>query len=190
MNRRISIVAGTLIVLLVAGWYLLLWSPQSSKLASARAADTKAVANGRQLELELAGIRAVINKLPAERAQLAGSLPVLPDNLDVDTLIDQIYQASHSSGVAWSNESQSITAATSAAATGSTGSAPETVTLNLSVAGTYDQVSNFLTALEHRQRLLVVDSVTYNPSGSNTVNTTIVVRAFWDPTAVPAAQAG
>jgi Tfp pilus assembly protein PilO len=198
VSRRLPLLVALGLVIVMAGWYAALWSPQHSALKAARAKNTAALATQAQLSSELGQLRALQRGLPADAAALERSLPALPTAVSIDTVIDQINAVAVSTGVAWTNESQSVTSAapgstttTPAATTGSAGTAAtgvSTVGLTLTVSGPYQAVATFISSLELLPRLIVIDTLSYSPS-SSTVSADITGRAFYDPAAVPAIPA-
>ncbi len=191
MNRRLLLVAALLLVVVLGGWYGLAWKPGQARIASAHASDATALTKRAQLDSELGGLHRLQRDLPADQTTLAKALPALPVAASVPSVIDQIAQAARTTGVAWSNESQSTgtsasTSGSSAAAGSVTtgGSGVSTLALTLQVTGSYKAVTSFVTLLTHRPRLIVVDTLSFAPSTSS-VAITIGARAFFDPTPAP-----
>jgi Tfp pilus assembly protein PilO len=192
VNRRVILLVALGLVIVIAGWYVALWSPQHRALKTAETKKTTALATQAQLSSELGQLRALQRELPADAAGLAKSLPALPTAVSVDTVIDQINTVAVATGVAWTDESQSVTgAASSTAAAPTAGTATtglSTVALTLTVSGSYQAVAKFISSLGLLPRLIVIDTLQYAPSAS-TVTASITGRAFYDPTPVPTVQA-
>lgn len=189
MTRRLLISALLLVVLLLGGWYLLSWKPTTSRLGDAQRATAAAVSQRSVLEAKLGTLRATERNIPTVRRALATSAAALPVTASVDSVIDQIDQAATATDVTWTNESQSLSAATSTSTSSSTSSAlasgtASTMALTLQVSGRYANVLRFVDLLQHRPRLVVVDNIAFSPNGGN-LALAISARAFYDPTALP-----
>jgi Tfp pilus assembly protein PilO len=201
MSRRIPLIAGGLVLVMFIGWYVALWRPGEAHLRVAHAAQAAALTKQEQLTGELAGLLAIQRKLPTLEGQLRSSEPALPTSVSVDTVIDQINATAVADKIAWTNESQSAGSQTAgsaatAGASGSTGTTPssapsgagtaQTLALTLTVAGTYPDMMRFVTDLEHRPRLIVLDSLAYTPGSGDQVAVQISARAFYDTSTLPA----
>ena len=178
-------VAAGVAVLVLIGWYALLWSPKGAALSSAKAAVTKADSGHQQLLGEIAGLEGLKRKLPAEAQNLRASLPSVPTNAGIPALIDQLQQTAASAGVTVTTESQAVGAAVITTASAPTpSSAASTVTVTLGIAGSYRQVVTFVHELEQSARLVVVDTLSLAAT-TGVVTATITGRAFYNPSAVP-----
>jgi Tfp pilus assembly protein PilO len=188
VNRRVPLLVALGLVIVIAGWYVALWSPQHAALKTAETKKAAAVSTQSQLSSQLGQLRALQRGLPADAAALQKSLSALPTAVSIDTVIDQINAVALSTGVAWTNESQSVTGAASGSttppATGTATTGLSTVGLTLTISGTYHAVTTFVSSLELLPRLVVIDTLQYSPS-STTVSANITGRAFYDPSPVP-----
>jgi Tfp pilus assembly protein PilO len=133
--------------------------------------------------VELESLRAVARRLPAAEALLQRTEISLPSAPQVDRVIDEINGIAVADGVAWTNESQSLTT-TGTSATGVGGGS--VLGLTLDVSGTFAHVSRFLTDLEQRPRLIVVASLSYSPNADGRgLALNIDARAYYDPSPIP-----
>jgi type IV pilus assembly protein PilO len=184
MSRRPLMIAAGVVVLVLVGWYVLVWSPQSSNLRAAKAAVVKADASHQKLVIEVAELGALRRTLPAQIKILDEAVPAVPVDPGIASIIDQVQAASTSAGVTLTSESQQLGALAATGSSSEASSAASTITLSLAVGGTYQQVRDFVIRLEQLERLVVVDTLSLSPT-SSTVAATITARAFYDPTPVP-----
>lgn len=177
-------VLGVLVVL-AAGWFLLV-SPKRSEAADLNAqAASKASAN-QQLAGQLAILKAQAKDLPQQQAKLAAVAAKIPDNPALPALVRALSKAADDAGVELVSMAPSLPApvvaaapaAPAAAGAGTTAARPaapsaaagalESIGLNLNVVGGYFQVEQFLDRLESMSRALKVTGFTLAP-GSNPV---------------------
>jgi type IV pilus assembly protein PilO len=166
------------IVVLAAGWFLLV-SPKRSDAADLRSQAASKVSSNSQLENQLQILKAQAKALPKEQAKLAAVAARIPDNPALPALIRALTTAAKSTGV----ELVSVTPGAPAAA--AAGPAAGTVTsgkparaasssagqltaipINLNVVGGYFQVEQFVGKLETLQRSMRVSALTVAP-GAN-----------------------
>jgi Tfp pilus assembly protein PilO len=200
MNQRISVIAGTVVVFMLLGWYVAFWRPATSHLSKAHATESAAQARQAVLDSQLARLVALERALPTSERELRASEPALPVSISVDTAIDQVNAIAVRDHISWTNEGQSVAGASSSTAGGSssagasaspstTGSGNSTLDLTMDVSGTYAHMSTFITDLEHRPRLVVIDSLSYAPA-QRLVAVTIAARAFFDSSPLPVIPKG
>jgi Tfp pilus assembly protein PilO len=195
VTRRVVLFGSLVFVLVIAGWYVALLKPEKHQFHVQQGRVATALTTRRELVARLAGLEALAKGLPADERALAKTVPAIPTTDSVDTVIDQINQVALATGVQWTEESQSIGSGTTAGSTSTSSSAQtptsgtataglSTLSMTLSVTGSYQAVTSFVTLLQHRPRLLVVDSLTFDPSAQS-VTATIGARAFYDTTPLP-----
>jgi Tfp pilus assembly protein PilO len=158
-------------LVIVAGWYLALWSPgQSAKRA---AGQRQAAAEQKETETQskVDALKAAKKDMPALQAQLDSLRKAIPDSPQLDTVIATLDTAATQSAVnlqalapaaitvapPTTVPAGSTTASTAPAATVS----PTTTDLKftLSAQGTYFQIVDFTKRIAATPRLIVVDSV-------------------------------
>jgi len=176
------------IVVLAAGWFLLV-SPKRSEAAELRAqAETQQGANA-QLRTQLTVLKAQAKDLPKQQAKLAAVAAKIPDNPALPALIRALVTASTSAGVelisvtpgAPTAGAPAAAAAPVAPPAGAAAPAPgaaaaaapvgvagqlATIPLSLNVAGGYFQIQTLLANLENLPRSMRVTTFSLAP-GAN-----------------------
>ena len=179
------------LVVLAAGWMLLV-SPKRTAAAELRAeAETTRVAND-QLRTQLTVLRAKAKDLPKEQAKLASVAAKIPDNPALPALIRALVTAGKASGVelvsvtpgppvltvgavpvapggaAAAAAPAPVAPAAGAVAAPSAAESLASIPISLNVAGGYFQVQQFLAELETLPRSMRVTGLTVTP-GANPV---------------------
>jgi Tfp pilus assembly protein PilO len=212
VSRRIPLIAGAVVVVLLLGWYVIVWRPAASASKSAQASKEAAQVLQSQLAAQLAGLVTLQKTLPAEEAKLRKAEIEVPSSASEDTVIDQINSIALADHILWTNESQSLGTASSSAATTATTvaatatttattvasavastSGDTTLTMTLDVAGSYAAMYGFIVDLEHLPRLIVIDTIGFAPKSVQSVSATLSARAFYSNTpslVMPTSPAG
>jgi Tfp pilus assembly protein PilO len=175
--KRILGVAGLAALVLVVGWYLALFSPQSREISKAHKAHTAAVQKISQLQGQVVQLNALKSQIPAETAALAALNAAIPATPQLDSTLRQLHSAADSSGVVLSMVSPSAPAASSASSARSAGSSSSSssgqqssgtpsITLSMGASGSYPQITNFLTQLSSMPRTVVVSSLNIAGTGA------------------------
>ena len=189
MIRRVALLALVGLVVVVGGWFGLFWRSETSHLHKLEGQRTEAIGNVDQLQGELAALKALQLKTPAERAALSTLQQAVPEGPSLDQLLDALNNAALSAGVTVS----SIATPTPAGWAGSTSGTPATasgagaqsMSLSVSVNGTNQQVLRFVSALDSEKRLFVVDTFSLDGSSQATHgqaavgSTALTVQAFY-----------
>lgn len=173
-NRRVPLIAAGAAVLLVAVWYLMLWSPQAKNLKAAHKAHAAAVSKIASLQSQEGQLRALVKEIPADNARFAQLEAAFPNNPQLDQALNLFQQAAAASGVSISTFAPTVANSGSSAAM--KGGEPS-VGLQLSVRGNPAQVTSFLAALAALPRTVVVDSVSLASGAS--ASATIQARIFY-----------
>jgi Tfp pilus assembly protein PilO len=210
MIRRVALVPLVGLLVVVGGWFGLFWHSESSHLHKLDSQRAQAINNVDQLQGELAALKALQLKTPAEQAALAKLEQAVPEGPSLDQLLYSLNDAALNAGVTLSSISTPTPSgwagATSATPSPATGPGPQSLNLSLSVNGSNLRVLRFVNALDSEKRLFVVDNFSLNGStegatGAATVmgSTTMTVQAYFitagsdDPaslfTTTPAARA-
>lgn len=171
MNRRAVLLAFGAAVGLLLLWFVLLWRPQGSALDDARARADTAEAEHSALELRLARLRASQENATGLMADLETLRRAVPDEPELAQFILDANDIAETSGVAFLSISPGVPSL-------STDGTPPVVTLNISVRGTYDSVIDYLRLLEELPRIVVVDSVSLTPEGTDQLNVALIARMF------------
>lgn len=186
MRQFIALTVLGAIVLVAAGWFLLI-SPKRSEAADLRAQATSQQTLNGALRTQIAVLKAQAKELPAKQAQLAAVAAKIPENPALPALIRSLQKAADeadvelvslapappadlkvggsSTGVAAAPAAPGAAPAAGAAAP--TGSLKQ-INLNIQVAGGYFQVERFLDRMESMSRALKVTTLALAP-GSNPV---------------------
>jgi Tfp pilus assembly protein PilO len=192
VNKRVIAIAVAASVVLVGIWYVAVFSHQSKSIHKANTAAAASNQQAATLRSQIQLLEREKADLPAATAKLTTLKAALPDNPDLDKLIDQINEAAVKTGVDW----QTITptkpatySATSAQAiAGGFAGGMQSVTVGMQVNGTYPQVTAFVSKLMGISRLLDVDSVNLNGVGGATKSTAqLTTQMFFVPTAAGSA---
>ncbi len=208
MNRKFAIIAGLVAVAILGAWYIALWKPATHSVNAAR--QQLATANNDQFvaSLQRSNLLAKEKQLPAESAVAATLDQAAPATPDIPGLIDQVTAVAAASGVTWQSESTQGTAGSTSTPSASTSasSAPPggmtSLTLSLSVTGTYNQLLDFVSRLQAAPRLIKVTSMDLTgsnasgaaagtpsgpvTSGGGVMTTQISATMYQAPTSLPA----
>jgi Tfp pilus assembly protein PilO len=187
------------LVVLAAGWFLLV-SPKRSDAAALRTqADSQTNANA-QLSTQLQVLKAQAKDLPKQQAKLAAVAAKIPSNPALPALVRALTSAATSAGVELVSMTPGpptlVAAATAAATTPAAGTTQTPTTtsgavnsasagqlasipLSLNVAGGYFQAEQFVAALENLPRSLRITSLTVAP-GANPLKPNAAAAAVDD----------
>ncbi|MGH9063871.1 MAG: hypothetical protein ACRD0L_07895, partial [Acidimicrobiales bacterium] len=189
-NKRAMLVLGAgvlVLVVVVALWDVVLWSPRSRALHQARAAAQAATGKQTQLEAELARLKAEAAQVPAQRAELAHLHRAVPTQANLAAFMLAVNKVAHQSHVDFLSISPTPpaaptpTAAPAAKAKGSSsagsssagsssvaaGPAPSDIKLAISGTGTFPDVLSFVERLDNLSRLVVIDSLDLSGGGTS-----------------------
>ena len=181
MNRKVLLIAAGGAIALVAVWFVVLWSPQSTRLDGALQREEEAADANSALELRidrLRDLRARRPQLEADLLALEAAVPAGPELdeflLDADAAADRagvditsITPSKPSTGAA-GEEAGTTTSTTAAAGTTgdpAAGAPPSAITVALDASGGYFQVLDFINRLDDLPRVVVVDSLTLASGG-------------------------
>lgn len=150
MNNR-TVAAGVLAaVLIVAAWWMFLFSPARSDANKVESQVKAAKAKSLSLETEQKQLEDLEQRAPQIQADRDRLRNAVPDQPELASFIEQANQLGTDTGVTWVSVSPSEPSA---------GTAAGTVTVALEVTGGYYQVLDYLNRLESIPRLVVVDQV-------------------------------
>jgi Tfp pilus assembly protein PilO len=185
-TRKIVAIAAAGAVALILIWYVGLMRPQAHDLAAAHKAHAAAEQKVATLDSQLAGLRALVKQIPADRGRLGAFTAAVPDTPSLDTALNQLHQAATWAGVTLSGVSPSTPAGTTGSASSSTQAAPggPAITLGLTATGSYPALTNFLRGLATMPRAVVVDNLSLTAAGSQ-LSATINARIFYTGAPTP-----
>jgi Tfp pilus assembly protein PilO len=136
-------------------WYRFIYSPMNSQAAKANDRKDTAETRAEALRKELAGATAQQKKIEEIKPEtLTAAIPV-DDKLT--TFLRDLDRIKAESGAAF----QSVTPSQPTVS-----GVVSTINVNIAVAGTYDEVSGYVSRILSMPRLFVVDNVSYTAGGS------------------------
>jgi Tfp pilus assembly protein PilO len=187
-TRRISIVALAAALVIVAVWYLALFSPQSKKLASAHKAQAAAEQQVTQLQGQVTQLEALQKQIPADQKRFSALSAAIPDNAQLDSALRDLHSAAVSSGATLSSVTPSAPSTGAAGSTttpaASQSGAVPSITLAMTASGDYGQLRSFLSNLYSMQRTLVINQLAIAGTG-NQLSASISAEIFYAGQANP-----
>jgi Tfp pilus assembly protein PilO len=174
------------VVVIMAAWYVLLWSPKSHELTKAKADRAAAVAVNQEAKLKLAALRSAATRRDQFQATQTRLLQAVPEHSGVSDVIREVNAAAMDAGVGF------VSVQPTPPAVATTGG-PNEIVLAVQVQGSYGSVLAFLDHVMTFQRLVVIDGLSMLPKTSPTAGLTSGVtvsftgRAF--TTEAPAVKA-
>lgn len=167
MNRRTLLigVGAALAVLII--WYLLLWSPRSKAIDSAKERRAAADQQAQELRAELAQLQQAKANEAATRARIEELRQAIPEEPNLAQFILDTNDAATRSGIEFLSIAPTPPAAPTPAAGGAPAppNAPSQITLSISITGGYFQVLDFVNRLNDLTRIVVIDGISVSPSG-------------------------
>jgi Tfp pilus assembly protein PilO len=185
VNRRIPLIAGAALAVVLLAWFGLLWRPQSAKIDEARTREEAAVAQNAQLELELARLQEASER----RTELIADQDLLRAAVPDDAALAQFILDGHDAAEAAEIDFVSIAPGEPSADVDP--SQPTSVSLSIGVEGGYFQLLDYLNRILAFDRVVVIDSLTMAPKevgNADLIRVDITARMF--TTAVPAPADG
>jgi Tfp pilus assembly protein PilO len=153
-----AVVAGFVVVVLIA-WFALI-APQNKDISSTKSKVSAADKQTEQLQAELQHLQELSAKAPQQQAQLQKLNAAIPPNPALASFIEQANTLADQSGIDWLSISPGVPAA-------STSGGPTTISLNIQLSGSFYQTLAYLDSLESLSRLVVIQGVSINTSGSS-----------------------
>lgn len=151
MKQRVVIVIGAVVaVVLIAGWALLLYKPQSDKLGEVQRQVESEKAQETTLQAQLVKLKDLKEQEPEIDAELSKVKSLIPDGPDLATYIREANRIAADSGIDWLK----ITAGDPLASGEIT-----TVSLDLELTGKYFNVVDYLTRVQELSRAVRFDSL-------------------------------
>jgi len=147
----------TLIVVLIV--YVAWISPQGSHLSSLRAQESQLQSQQDHLQAELTTLRGEKAHLAANCQELTTDLTEIPGTPTVDAFFHQVSALAVAAG---DPNTPSISVTEAPGGSGSSGGSTQEVTVSLSLAGTYGQMSSFIKGLTSFPRLFTVSNLSIN----------------------------
>ena len=169
--RRPAVIGAVIAVVLVLGWWRLLWNPQATALAAAHQQEQQQTTNllvaGQTLG-HLKHLHTISTRMAALEQQITAAVPA-GDGLDQFLLsLNALAQADGISVVSVSPGQPSALAGLTS------------IPVDLSLTGTYADLQRFLDGLRNGNRLVLVDSLTEAPStvahGTGDIAATVAIH--------------
>lgn len=151
---RIPVITGVATLVLAIIVYAAWISPEGSHLAKLHAMQTQLQTQQSQLQIRIATLRKEKSQLGANCAQLTTDLTEIPGTPSVDSFLQQITALAVASGDP-DTPAISVNQAIGGAKAGVT-----SVQVELTLQGTYGQMTQFLNGLDSFPRLFTVTSIT------------------------------
>jgi Tfp pilus assembly protein PilO len=181
MKNRTIAVGGIVAVLVIAAWWMFVFSGIRSEASDIDEETDAARTEQRSLETQLKLLEDLEANSAETQARLNELRAAVPEQADLAAFIDQANALGAETGVSW----VSVTPAPPAA-TGSVG----TVNFSIVVEGGYYQVLDYLNRMENLDRLVVVDGVEIasaeaggESDATGDLTATLTARMFSQPTA-------
>jgi Tfp pilus assembly protein PilO len=175
-RRWVAITSVAALVILAAGWFLLV-KPQNSKKSSLHAQTTAQQQANQVLMTQNAALQAEQKQLPQQQLILQKFSTEVPDNAAEPTLLRQLSSAANGAGVDLSAITPGAPAVLGAStATGgqtlgaSSGPAPSLyeLPLTMAVSGSYANLESFFNGIERLPRAMLVTAFSLAPGTSGT----------------------
>jgi Tfp pilus assembly protein PilO len=155
--KQKNMIVGALAALLVlALWYMMLYSPLTSAASKANQATTAAKTTAKSLEQQIAGLKGDLPSQKGQKQQLNLAIPSTPAESAFLRDLDRVKAAS---GVTFQSVAPSPP-------TGGAAGATTSINVSISVSGSVAQVHKYLTALATLKRLFVIDNVSLTAGAS------------------------
>jgi len=174
VKQRIFIVIGSLVgVLLLVGWFLLLYSPKTEELGKVQKDIERSKGEQVTLQQQLQKLQALKEQEPEIDAQLARVKSLVPDTPDLSTYIREANRVSTEAGIDWVKVAPGEPAADGDLST---------VVLTVEIQGGFFNVVDYLTRMEELSRAVTYDTIQISPrnddSGKQMVNVQLTGRMF------------
>ena len=143
MSRQVGLLAGLAVVLILVGFYFFAFKPRSEELVEVREQIDTAVAQQATLEAEIAALQAIRAEAPEIEAALATAESVIPRDLALPSALRQLQLAADDAGLSLETVAPGRPVASDL-------ETPElaTVTISVTLSGSYFQVVDFLRRVE------------------------------------------
>lgn len=184
MNRRTTLIGAAAALAVLVLWFLLLWSPQRSKINDARDRARRAELQQANLRLTLSRLQDLGRREPVVRSQLERLRVAIPDQPNLGQFIIDANEAATQAGIDFLSISPALP-------TQSQTGGPPQIGVAMNVKGGYFQVLDYLNRLDDLPRLVVIDSLAVTPEDNGAVLlVTIQGRMFVTTVPVAAGAAG
>lgn len=152
MNRRLVMMFGLVLLLIVAAWYALLWRPANDDLAAAEQRLSVAEAQREQLQVQQRNLESLTDERPRLQSEIEQLRAAVPDRAGVADILLLVDEAARDAGLSFVNYTSSEAGTADTFGLSS-------VQIQITGDGGYFQVLDFINRLGRFERVLVVDSV-------------------------------
>lgn len=176
--RQLWLLTALATVVVLAGGYFLLVSPQSSKAAALRDETETQLQVNRQIQSQIAMLNKQKKDLPAQQAKLARFQGMIPANPALPRLIRSLSDAADNSGVELVTIAPTLPQYSTGVNTKTNTEVPGRVTapdgqvlvsipVELRILGEYSQLTAFFTEIEELNRAMLVTGFHIEEAGGN-----------------------
>jgi Tfp pilus assembly protein PilO len=202
-TRQWVTITAVVVLVILAGGYLLLVKSEKSKVSDLKTQTDAQLQQNQILLTQISSLQSLAKQLPAQQQALAKFSTLIPDSADEPTLIRQLSSAARGAGIdlhSISPGGATSVSTTPAAGTQSLG-APSaaggatplqlySMTVSLTITGSYANVESFFQSLERMPRAILVDTFSLSPStdaatGRTDLSVTMTTKVFYTPASAP-----
>jgi Tfp pilus assembly protein PilO len=180
MTRRSAIVLAAGCAVLLAAWFVLLWSPKGNELAEASARRTDAEDQAEQLEIRLTRLQEAEEGAPRLVAAQDRLRSAVPEQANLAQFILDANDAANAAGVEF------VSIAPTQPSASATPGVPAEIGVSIEIKGGYFQMLDYLDRLYELPRVIVLDRISATPDGV-TGNLAVSLGGRMFSTQVPAA---
>ena len=153
MNKKLSLIVGAITVVMLAGWWFLLWSPAGDAVATADARFDSANSQAVSLEVQRDRLVSIQEELPQLQSRLQTLSAAIPDHAAMSDFLLAASQAEVDSGLDFLTVSASPPTPTA-------NPGLSAVSVQLTGTGGYFQMLDFINRLQSMHRVLVITNLT------------------------------
>ncbi len=154
MNRKLTLIAAGVSLLMLLGWWFLMWSPAGSDIAAADVQFQASQAEAQSLQVQLERLQATEARMPELQSRFQTLNAAIPDSPDMAEFSFLVTQASEASGL----DFLTLTATPPRGADGISGLMA--VDIQLTGVGGYFQMLDFINRLQASSRVFVINDLT------------------------------
>jgi Tfp pilus assembly protein PilO len=202
-TRQWVTITAVVVLVILAGGYLLFVKSEKSKVSDLKTQTDAQLQQNQILLTQISSLQSLAKQLPAQQQALAKFSTLIPDSPDEPTLIRQLSSAARGAGIDLKSIAPSGgTAVSTAPAAGSQslgapsaagGATPlqlYSMSISLTITGSYANVESFFQSLERMPRAILVDTFSLSPStdaatGRTDLSVTMTTKVFYTPASAP-----
>jgi len=153
VNKKLIAISGGIAVVMLAGWWFLLWGPAGDAVTAAETRFTNANAQTVQLEVQRDRLIAIQEELPQLQSRLQTLSAAVPDQAAMSDFLLAASEAEVDSGLDFLTVSASPPSPTLTSGLSS-------VSVQLTGTGGYFQMLDFINRLQSMHRVMVIKNLT------------------------------